>query len=69
MYYETVHAEGTTEEKLQVPLVTEVPFQNTLLRTDTDLKTGTNFESSGQALQNKAEMVIVLTSNLREKKM
>ena len=66
MLNETVHTEGTTEEKLRVPTVTEVPSHNRVIHTDTELKNGTNFELSGQALQTKDEMVIDLTSNLKE---
>ena len=67
MYNEIVHTEGTTEENLQVPTVTEVPSPNTVINTDTELKNGTNFESTGQVLQTKDEMVVDRTSDLTEK--
>ena len=68
MYYEIVHAEGTTVEKLCIPTVTKVPSHYTVICTDTDLKDGTNFELSGQALQTKDGMVIDFTSGSTGKK-
>ena len=69
MYNETVHHEGPTEEKLLVPTFTEIPSQNSVIHTDTELKIGTNLESFGQALQTKYEMIIELASYLTEKEM
>ena len=57
----TIYGLQTKEEKQQLPTGTEVPSQNTLIRTDTDLKNGTNVKSSGQDLQAEDEMVIDVT--------
>ena len=51
MENETIQAEGTTEEKPQVPTATEVLLHNTVIRYETELRNGTTFESFGQALQ------------------
>ena len=68
LHIETVHAEGTIEEKQQIFTEPELPSHDTVINTVTDYKNSTNLESSAQALNTKDDVVIDLTTDVTEER-